>query len=160
MLSSEIRSERSRSAVADRPGTPAGFVPHLVCNWPRVVIREVRVIPSRLSDESHSTVRAWIHLGALLPVDVRVAMVPTRGSVPNATQTRLMLSAESSHNGSHLFEGTMPAAALGEGCTVRVTPALDLPVWRDLLRAIEASGRPVEVERVIARLSAPVHALP
>jgi hypothetical protein len=147
MQSSAIRSERSRSAVVERPRTPDGFVPHLVCNWPRVVIREVRVVRPQLSDESHPTVRAWIHLGALLPVDVRVAMVPTLGSVPNPTMARLMWSAESYRNGSYLFEGTMPAAALaGESCAIRVTPALDLPVWRYILRAIEASvpcGAPV-----------------
>ena len=123
-----------------RPAPGAGLVPEMVAQWPRIVLRDTTVVIPSTGDRSQRTVRACIHLGSLLPVDVRVALVPIRDSVPDFAMAHQMWSTESYHNGTYLYEVTLPVAALAGGnCAVRVTPARGLPLWRDILRVIETS---------------------
>ena len=134
-------SERSHSAVLDRPSTVDELVPHLVCNWPRVVINGVTV--SEPITRVGSVVTARIHLGALLPNDVRVAVVVRPGLLRGAAELPLSCHSDASDDGSFLFEGIVPPAALTDGrCAIRVTSAAALPAWRYILEAIEAPCRP------------------
>jgi hypothetical protein len=110
----------------------------MVAQWPRIVLRDTSITVPPTGDASLRTVRACVHLGSLLPVDVRVALVPIRDSAPDFAMAHLMWSAESYHNGTYLYEVTLPLAALAGGsCAVRVTPARGLPLWRDILRVIQ-----------------------
>ena len=116
----------------------AGFVPAMVTQWPRIVVSDTDVLASPSGDAAQRTVRACIHLGSLLPVDVRVALVPMRNSVPDFVVAHPLWSTMSYHNGIYLYEATVPTAMLdGGNCVIRVTPATDLPLWRDVLRVIQ-----------------------
>jgi hypothetical protein len=141
MNSHGIFPERSHSAVLDRPSTVDELVPHLVCNWPRVVINGVTV--SAPITRSGTVVTARIHLGALLPSDVRVAVVMRPGLLRAAAEIPLSCHGEAREDGSFLFEGIVPPAALTDGrSAIRVTSAAALPAWRYILEAIEAPCRP------------------
>ena len=123
-----------------RPTRGAGLIPEMVAQWPRIVLGDTTVAIPPTGDRSQRTVRACIDLGSLLPVDVRVALVPMRDSVPDFAMAHPMWSAESYHNGIYLYEVTVPVAALAGGnCAVRITPARGLPLWRDILRVIQTS---------------------
>jgi hypothetical protein len=140
MQSYHVHPERYRSPVADRPTTADGLIPHFLCNWPRVVIHHVDVSPVPRNEKTQRMVRVAIHLGALLPTDVRVAIVPTQHSVPGLSETRLSWKAEPFTSGGHRFEGVAPAVLLAHGkCAIRVTPTADLPAWRHILDPIEAT---------------------
>ena len=116
-----------------------GLIPEMVTQWPRVVVRETTIVIPPAGDRSQRTVRACIDLGSLLPVDVRVALVPIRDSGPDFAMARQMWSSESYHNGTYLYEVTLPVATLlGGDCAIRVAPARGLPLWRDILRVIQA----------------------
>src|SRR5687768_6145442 len=148
MHSFQAHGERTYSAVLDRPSTMDALIPHLMCNWPRVVIHDVAV--GRPAGRGERRVTARIHLGALLPGDVQVALVADRA--PSAAPGGILLSrrTEPDEDGSHLFEAIVPSAVLdGGSCAVRVTPAADLPAWRYILEAVEA---PCECRRAVEAL--------
>jgi hypothetical protein len=139
MPSTHSPSDRPRSAVLNRPATSNGFVSHVVCNWPRILIGGIEVQHPSVGDAWPTRVRARIDLGTLLPVDVRVELVPAKPSVADRADQKRMRSTESYQNGSYLFEASLPAGiAKGGPFTIRVTPAEDLPAWRYILRPIEA----------------------
>ena len=136
MQTNQTQSDRASSAVLRRPGTATGLISHFVCNWPRVIIHSIS-LKRRASGRSRGVVRARVTLGALLPADVRVTLVSTQRPSPFAEVG--LAWTERFEDGSHLFEGTAPAAALsGTGCAIRVTPVDDLPPWRSILEPIVA----------------------
>ena len=111
---------------SDRPPPAAEeLVRHLVGQWPRVRVDHVTC---RLSsgDATRVTVEACVHLGALLPADVRVALVPgVKSGRPASPTPWPMSSVYSYHNDSYGYEVTVPASELGTTaeCVVRVAPA-------------------------------------
>ena len=152
MQSYDVHPERYRSLVADRPTTADGLIPHFVCNWPRVVITNIEVSPLPRNEKTQRMVRVTVDLGALLATDVRVAVVPTRHSVPGLSETRLSWSALPFAGGGHRFEGVVPAVLLAHGkCAIRVTPTADLPAWRHILDPIEATCPDVKAASVRRR---------
>ena len=139
MHSFHAHAERSYSAVLDRPGTMDALIPHLMCNWPRVVIHDVAVGRATVRGERRVTAR--IDLGALLPKDVHVALVD-RATHRAAGDILLSCRTELDEDRSHLFEAIVPSAVLNRGsCVIRVTPAASLPAWRYILEAVEAPCR-------------------
>lgn len=101
---------------------------HVVEQWPRVRISDVATRPSSEGSGDFMVVHARIHLGALLPADVRVELVPIPVvTTPAATQpaSYLMWSVESYHNDSYAYEVTVPAHVLAAepACIVCVRPA-------------------------------------
>ena len=136
MQTNDTHAERAHSTVLRRPGTADALISHFVCNWPRIIIHSIS-LGRRGSGKPRGVVRARITLGALLPADVRVTLVSTQHPSPFAD---VGLSwTEQYEDGSHFFEGVVPAGAMTRsGCAIRVTPVVDLPAWRSLLEPIEA----------------------
>ena len=88
----------------------------------RITIREVTA--SALSDHAglRMRVRACIELGSLLPVDVVVDLVPSKGRPPGC-RCRLF-SVHWLGGGTYLFEGTAREDELRpDGFEIRVSPA-------------------------------------
>lgn len=100
---------------------------HVVEQWPRVRISDVTTRPSSEGSGDYTIVHARVHLGALLPADVRVELVPMPVTKPAAAQpaSYLMWSVESYHNDSYAYEVTVPAPVLAAEpeCIVCVRPA-------------------------------------
>jgi hypothetical protein len=96
----------------------------LALAWPDVAIGDVEL--SSLGDRGERfRVRARIRLGALLPADVAVDLLPVRGRPPGA-RCRLF-SVQPLENGAFLFEGTPSVEELGRyGFEIRVGPATRL----------------------------------
>jgi hypothetical protein len=70
---------------------------------------------------------------------VHVALIPAKPLTADGAAEKQMWSIESYHNGSYLFEASVPAgSASAAPFTIQVTPADDLPAWRYILRPIEA----------------------
>ena len=145
MESWDIHSARRCSAALGRPRSPDELMPYLACNWPRVIIHAITVREAP-QGTSFGAIRARIGLGALRPSDVRVSVVPLDRPTAQSAAIRLSASAERCRDGSHLFDGVIPTEALTRRrCTVRVTPAAELPAWSYILTPIE---RHVPRERV------------
>ena len=101
---------------------------HVVEQWPRVRISDVATRPSSEVSGDYTIVHARVHLGALLPADVRVELVPMPVvTKPAAAQpaSYLMWSVESYHNDSYAYEVTVPSHILASdpACIVCVRPA-------------------------------------
>lgn len=140
MHSFHAHADRTYSAVLDRPSTLDALVPHLMCNWPRVVIHEVAA--GRPGVRGERRVSARIDLGALRPGDVRVALVADRAALQPPAEIVLSCRSDPGEDGSHVFEAVVPSSALASAsCAVRVTPAAALPAWRYILEAVEAPCR-------------------
>jgi hypothetical protein len=99
---------------------------HLVGQWSRVRVAEVALRVPRGEDGSRITVEACVHLGALLPADVVVELVPETDG--RRHRPPLLSSVYPYHNDSYAYEVTLPAAELEAlaGAVVRVMPAPDL----------------------------------
>ncbi|HEX6060183.1 MAG TPA: hypothetical protein VFZ11_14330 [Gemmatimonadaceae bacterium] len=136
-------------ATAPQPPTrriaAPGHASPLLTAWPGVHIGSVEV--RRVQGRRHPrvTFSACIDLGELLPVDVRVALVPPRGA--GDTRERRMFSVQSYANGVFRFAASVNAALLrGSGAwIVRVAPAAELAAGADV--------RPV-VRHIVPRLGA------
>ncbi|HET7584745.1 MAG TPA: hypothetical protein VFK13_07555 [Gemmatimonadaceae bacterium] len=99
----------------------------LAAAWPEIRVIGIHVCPAHHDRAHNRRVHACVHLGRLLPVDVRVEVLPGDAAADDARGHR-MFSIHSYHNGSYLFEATLPADELmGEdGLVVRVSPRAQL----------------------------------
>src|SRR5688500_14367472 len=113
MHSSHALAERTYSAVLDRPRTMEALIPHLMCNWPRVVIHDVAV--GRPGVRGERRVAARIDLGALFPADVNVVLMAGGATRPAHGDILLTCRTAPGEDGSHLFEAVVPSAALARG---------------------------------------------
>src|SRR5687768_13567602 len=89
-----------------RPPSSA-LAEHVVEQWPRVRISDVTTRPSSDGSGDCMTVHACVHLGALLPADLRVELVPMPcGAAVGSPQpaSYLLWSVESYHNDSYAYE--------------------------------------------------------
>ena len=120
------------------PDTPrAGFGPpmpaltrspsSLFADLAGVRVTALTVQPPSSPDDTTATVQACIHLGALLPADVRVDLISAprdaHGRVPSMCHR--LCSVLSYQNGSYLFEASIVATELPElrDVAIRVSPA-------------------------------------
>lgn len=141
MHSHTVDSERSRSAVLDRPSTADALIPHLLCNWPRVVFNSIDV--GRPTGRRGRLVTARIHLGALFPTDVRVLVVAGTAEYRTTGEIELSCRGAAEEDGTYRFEAMVAPAVLATGsCAVRVTPASVPPAWQYILETIEAPCKP------------------
>lgn len=92
--------------------------------WPGVRIGDIEM---HSAEGAQQIVRACVHLGALLPVDVHVELLCAEdrigaGESPHSSRHE-MWSVQSYDNGTFSYEGHIPASALeGKlGCAIRVT---------------------------------------
>lgn len=100
--------------------------------WMRHHWMHVRVEDACLTDDHRGPLlQVWVHLGALLPADVRVEVVPGAPPPLNVSpgpRGRVMWSVRSYHNGSYLFEmSAFDPAGSADGCTVRIAAPLTSP---------------------------------
>ena len=125
-----------------RIGAPGRASP-LLAAWPGVHIGSIDVHRVEGRRDPRATFSACIDLGELLPVDVRVALVPPRGA--GEAKERRMFSVQSYANGVFRFAASVDAALLSEtgAWIVRVSPAATLGAGAEV--------RPV-VRHVVPRL--------
>jgi hypothetical protein len=94
-----------------------------------VRVTALTVEPPTSPDDATATVQACIHLGALLPADVRVDLISaprdTDGRAHVPSMCHRLCSVLSYQNGSYLFEASVVATELPElrDVAIRVTPA-------------------------------------
>jgi hypothetical protein len=129
-------SFRVLNDVTDRPhfrttGNRKGRSPErlarLRSRWPEVAILEVDVDSRRVEGRPRRRVTAYLHLGALLPVDVAVFVTRGTDGVPENARWPLF-SVSTLCNGNYRYEGDLPARADdtdGEW-TVYATPAAEM----------------------------------
>jgi hypothetical protein len=95
--------------------------------WPNVHVTAVETRPAAPQAGEAMTCRVCVHLGALAPADVNVALVPgpaaTAAASPEVEGVRLW--SESAYgNGCFLFEAEVPRTVLedAQGCSIRIAP--------------------------------------
>lgn len=124
--------------------------------WPHVAVTGLDVLPLHEGDPARDAVHACIALGALLPVDVIVDLVPS--SADRAAEARRMFSASSFENERYLYETTLPGARLEHGdWGVRVRPAIGEDALPDLAPVIRWFAVPASA---LGATAAPGHLLP
>jgi hypothetical protein len=92
-----------------------------------VRVTALTVEPPTSPDDATATVQACIHLGALLPADVRVDLIsaPRDADAHVPSMCHRLCSVLSYRNGSYLFEASIVATELPElrDVAIRVSPA-------------------------------------
>jgi hypothetical protein len=119
------KDDRVRSAAIC---VPASWRRWVRANWKRVRVVAVELRRARADTGSRITIRAVVHLGALLPADVQVT-VRRRHSVTRCESSGecvvRLWSVQSYRNGAYVFEAAVCPHEIddGEGLVVQVHPA-------------------------------------
>ena len=94
----------------------------IASEWPRVRVENaVTSETPGCNGNVLTTVRACVHLGTLLPTDVKVEMGADGSPAHNGSQRRHRLwSVQSYQNGSFLFESCVPAAELRDAARLLI----------------------------------------
>ena len=113
--------------TASRTGRSPERLARLRSRWPDVAILGTDIGSRALDGQRCRRITAYLHLGALLPVDVAVfATRVTDGAKEEARWP--LFSVASLCNGNYRYEGEVPARAdeTDREWTVRVTPAAEM----------------------------------
>ncbi|HEX6059656.1 MAG TPA: hypothetical protein VFZ11_11655 [Gemmatimonadaceae bacterium] len=146
----------SHPLTPDPDETGATSLERVRAGWPHVAVLALDVLPLHEGDPERDSVQACIALGALLPLDVVVDLVPS--SADRAAEARRMFSASSFENERYLYETTVSGAELEHGdWGVRVRPAIGEDALPDLAPVIRWFAVPASA---LGATAAPGHLLP
>ena len=120
MSSLELPSRPATPALA-AAGVAESGVP--LAAWSRITVGSIDVRPLHEGDVPRASVEACVSLGTILPVDVRVELVPS--ATAHAADAHRMFSAQAFDGGTCRFEVALPVAELERfpDWSVRVLPA-------------------------------------